>query len=112
MNCPFCHQEMYFDGYVLGLNGECESYACHSISCLINQDFPRYKCQVNKANKIVREEYGLGTFYVRVYEEDSLVYQLKACMLFGELKIARQLFLNRTNLDQTLDKLKMLAIFS
>lgn len=112
MICPFCHLAMHFDGYVLGLSGECEEHVCGNLKCLVNDDYTRYRCQINKEGQIVREEYTLGNFRVRVYEEDSLIYRYEACMLFGETKIPRQLFLNHTNLDQTLDKLKLLVIFS
>ena len=112
MNCPFCKQEMYFNGHVLGDNGECEEYACHSIPCLVNTEYPRYKCQIDEGKKIVGEEYMLGTFYVEVYEDTTLIQRLQSGMLFDQVKIHRPIFLNPTNSDQTLDKLKLLVIFS
>lgn len=111
MNCPFCHQEMYFDGYALGRFGETENFTCGTIACLVNQDWPRYKCQIAHG-LMVQQEYALGDFYVKVYDEYSLIYQVRACMLFDQVKIARQLWLNPTNFEQTLDKLKLLVIFS
>lgn len=112
MNCPFCHQKMWFDGYVLGEHGECESFACNSIPCLVNTEFPRYKCVVNKASKLVQEEYCIEDIYVKAYEDYTLIYKLMSCALQDQIQIQRTLFLNRTNIQQTLDKLKMMVIFS
>lgn len=112
MNCPFCHQEMYFDGYALGRFGEYKGYSCNTITCLVNEDFPRYKCHADQSEMLAQEEYALGDFYVKVFEDYSLIYQLRACMLMDQVKIERRLFLNHINMDQTLDKLKLLVIFS
>lgn len=112
MNCPFCYQKMYFDGYVLGVHGECEGFSCNSIPCLVNTEFPRYKCHLSKDEQIVYEEYALGDFYVKVYEEDSLIHKLMSSALIDQVVIKRSLWLNHTNMGQTLDKLKMMVIFS
>lgn len=112
MNCPFCLQVMYFDGYVLGDAGECESYSCNSIACLVNTEFPRYKCVIDTDKVMVQEEYCIQDIYVKVYEDYSLVYHLVSCSLRDQLQIQRRLFLNPTNIRQTLDKLRMLVMFS
>ena len=112
MNCPFCHQEMYFDGYALGRFGEYKGYSCNSIPCLVNTEFPRYKCYLDQNNVLVNEEYALGDFYVKVSEEDSIISHLMSSVLQDPIVIRRQLFLNHINMDQTLDKLKMMVIFS
>lgn len=112
MNCPFCHQEMYFDGYVLDERGECESYACNSIPCLVNTEFPRYKCVLTKSSELVQEEYCIEDIYVRAYHGFALIYHLVSCALQDQILIQRPLFLNRTNIRQTLDKLRMLVMFS
>lgn len=112
MNCPFCHNELYFDGYVLGDEGECEGYSCNTIACLVNTEFPRYKCVVNDIKALTQEEYCIEDIYVKVYPEYSLIYHLVSCALKDQVQIQRSLFLNPTNIRQTLDKLRMLVMFS
>lgn len=112
MNCPFCHQEMYFDGYVLGEEGECEGYSCNTISCLVNTEFPRYKCVVDADKAMVQQEYCIEDIYVKAYSDCSLIYHLISCALHDQVLIQRSLFVNPTNIRQTLDKLRMLVMFS
>lgn len=87
-------------------------YCCTSIACMVNNDFPRYIEIVDVNGHIVKQEYAVGNFYVKVGEDISLVYKLISCMLQDEVKIARALWLNPENSEQTLDKLKMLITFS
>ncbi len=89
-----------------------ENYSCNSLRCMINRDFPRYKCSTDSQGEISSRQYGIERFYVKVAGDVSYIYRLESCMLFDEIRIERALWLNSTNLDQTLDKLKMLAIFS
>lgn len=105
---------MYKDGRTYFGDKNCwfDSYSCNSICCLINQDFPRYKCSTDPKGEISSQEYGISTFYVKVADDVSHIYRMKSCMLFDEVRIERGLFLNSTNLDEMLDKLKLLVIFS
>lgn len=115
--CPFCQQPLYDDGvrHMSGKyeeDGEYYKYFCSSIKCMVNNDFPRYVDTMDCNGNIVEQEYALGTYYVKVGQDNSRIYRLEVCMLHDEVTIARPIWLNSTNLDQTLDKLKLLVIFS
>lgn len=115
--CPFCQQEMYNDGikFMPGTyeeDGEFHKYFCSSIACMVNNDFPRYVDVLDCNGNIVEQEYALGNYYVKVGRNNSRIYRLEVCMLHDEVSIGRSVWLNPTNLDQTLDKLKMWVIFS
>ena len=110
MNCPFCQLEMWteerkkLDFFY--------QYSCNSINCMVNNDFPRYLCGTDKDDNVCWQEYALGDFYVKVSDYGSLIYKLTSCMLEDEVKISRPLWLNPTNFDHTLDKLKLMVTFS
>ena len=110
MNCLFCQQEMWTDEHKK--LDFFYRYSCNSIACMVNSDFPRYICSTDKDGAICWQEYALGNFYVKVSDNGRLIYKLISCMLDGEVKIARPLWLNPTNLDYTLDKLKLMVTFS
>lgn len=116
--CPFCQQELYSDGvtHYAGTQHldyeEYYKYFCSSISCMVNNDFPRYVDILDVNGNIVEQEYALGNYYVKVGKDNSRIYRLEVCMLHDEVNIGRSVWLNPTNLDQTLDKLKMWVIFS
>lgn len=114
MNCPFCQNELYRDGHeYIGNSGWYFKYSCNSIMCMVNNDFPRYKLTVKESdNSISEREYALGDFYVKVSPTRTLIYKLVFCMLNDEVKIERALWLNPTNFDHTLDKLKLMVTFS
>jgi hypothetical protein len=105
---------MYKDGRTYFGDKNCwfENYSCNSIQCLINQDFPRYKCSTDPSGEISSQEYGIGKFYVKVAGDVSRIYRLESCMLFDEVRIERGIWLNPTNFGETLDKLKLWVIFS
>jgi hypothetical protein len=112
MKCPFCQEKLWQDGYQkLGIAGWQFDYSCNSISCMINNDFPRYKCSIGP-DKMYNQEYGLGTFYVKVDTTGSTIYLLKGYMLVDGVSLPRPFWLNFTNMAETLDKLKLIAIFS
>jgi hypothetical protein len=115
--CPFCQQDLYDNGLkrVIGTyeeDGEFYTYCCTSIKCMVNNDFPRYIDTIDCNGNIVEQEYALGNYYVKVGWGTSRIYHLVACMLRDEVTIARPVWLNSTNFDQTLDKLKLWVIFS
>lgn len=114
MNCPFCQKELYQDGHeYIGNYGWYFKYSCNSIACMVNNDFPRYKLVVKESDSSISEqEYALGDFYVKVDLVNTRIYKLVSCMLSGEVNIARALWLNPTNLDNMLDKLKLMVTFS
>jgi hypothetical protein len=89
-------------------------YSCHNDSCLVNHDFSRYKIEIDTDEKLINQEYAIDKFYVRVYSEhnDSLIYRMQSCMLEDEIKIPRALWLNSTNIVQTLTTIKTLIMFS
>ena len=111
MNCLFCQQELHFDGYNYGERWLFK-YACNSINCMVDRDFPRYLCSLDPDNNISSREYALGKFYVKVRQDYSLIYQLKSCMLMDEVWIPRALWLNSRNLERTLDTLRLCVTFS
>jgi hypothetical protein len=115
--CPFCQQDLYDNGLrrIIGTHeedGEYYSYSCNSINCMVNNDFPRYVDTIDCNGNIFEQEYALDTYYVKVGRNSSRIYQLHAAMLVDEVAIARPIWLNVTNFDQTLDKLKLWVIFS
>jgi hypothetical protein len=106
MNCPFCKQEMYFDGD--RKSDLLRQYSCNNLNCMVNNDFPRYLCGTDKENKLCWEEYALGGFYVKVSTEGSTIFQLTSCILNKEVMLPESLWLNPTNLGPALDRLAAL----
>ncbi len=104
MNCLFCHQEMWSED-----KKSCDlilKYSCTSISCMVNNDFPRYMCGTDSEGKMCWQEYALGKFYVKVNDYGTSIYKLIACMLDDEVKVPQSLWLNPINSEQTLDRLR------
>jgi hypothetical protein len=114
MNCPFCENELYKEGHkYIGNDGWYSKYTCSSIACMVNNDFPRYKILVSELDHSIEEqEYAIEDFYVKVSEHGSHIYKLISCMLNDEVSIARPIWLNPTNFEETLDKLKIMVMFS
>ena len=106
MNCPFCKLEMYFDGEKE--RDLISNYSCNNLNCMVNNDFPRYLCAVDKQHKVCWEEYALGGFYVKVTDEGSRIFQLTSCLLNKEVMVPESLWLNPINLGPSLDKLAAL----
>lgn len=111
MNCLFCNQEMYTDKKISG-DDIFNDYRCFSITCMVNNDFPRYICGTDSSDKICWQEYALGNFYAKVSDFGTRIYKLRSSMLMDEVKIARPLWLNSTNSEWLLDKLKLWVTFS
>jgi len=111
MNCLFCQQEMHKEPKV-PIDDLFYDYRCFSIACMVNNDFPRYICGTDSGGKICWQEYALGGFYAKVSDMGTSIYGLRSAMLVDEVRIDRPLWINSTNLDWTLDKLKLLITFS
>lgn len=79
---------------------------CFSISCMVNNDFPRYICGTDKEGNMCWQEYALGKFYVKVSDSGTRIYELVSCMLNDEVKVPYPLWLNHINSEETLDKLR------
>jgi hypothetical protein len=88
------------------------SFACNESSCWVDGEFPRYMGLLDENNKMISQEYALESFYAKVYPEGTCIYRMMHCMLMDEVKIPRALWLNLTNTDATLDKLKFCVTFS
>lgn len=72
---------------------------------MVNNDFPRYLCAVDKQDQLCWEEYALGGFYVKVSSEGSRIFRLTSCLLNKEVMLPESLWLNPTNLGAALDRL-------
>lgn len=104
MNCLFCQQEMWTDED--RTSDLIIKYSCTSIKCMVNNDFPRYICGTDKENNICFQEYAIGKFYIKVNDYGTSIYELIACMLDDEVKVPQSLWLNSTNSERLLDKLR------
>ena len=105
MNCIFCKQEMEDESRVNTPVTGYTSYACCAIGCLVNNDFPRYKCVADKDERLLNQDYALGPFFVRVIGSESHIYKLRSCMLFEEVVVPESILLNPENFERTLVRL-------
>lgn len=114
MNCPFCQTELHKEGnlYVGDENAWFNKYVCYTNACMVNNDFPRYKVLIDQDNNIWSQDYSIGKYYVKVTQEGTSIYGMVSFLLQDEVKIARPIWLNPINSQATLDKLKLLLIFS
>lgn len=116
--CIFCEDTMpqpYVGGYLDSdkIVRNRWYYACFNQSCLVRSDFPRYHIAVDWRDAMFEQEYAItDDIYVKVFQEASLIYHMHGAMLTGEIKIPRALWLNPTNIPQTLTKLRTLIMFS
>lgn len=106
MNCPFCQQDMYFDGE--RKTDLLRQYSCCNLNCMVNNDFPRYRCGTDKADQLCWEDYALGGFYVKVSDQGSRLFKLTSCLLLDEVMLPESLWLNVANLSTSLDRLAAL----
>lgn len=112
MNCLFCQQELYSDGlrWYFGTQSvegtERYKYSCSSIACMVHNDFPRYICETDKDGNICWQEYAAGHVYVKVSDAGSKLYRLVSCMLTEDVQVPEALWLNSTNFEATLDKVR------
>lgn len=84
------------------------NHSCNNLNCMVNNDFPRYICGLDKQDGLCWEEYALGSFYVKVSSEGSRIYRLNSCILLKEVKLPEPLWLNTANLRYSLDRLAAL----
>ena len=117
--CLFCEDVMRDIGSNLsGVGGvliknQCVFFfTCINESCWVFNDFRRYKVHIDGYGTILYQEYSIDNFYVKVFPDVSLIYRLEACFLKDEVRVPRPLWLNPTNIPQTLDKLKLMVIMS
>jgi hypothetical protein len=102
---------MYYDLLTrfMGINeedGKFHKYSCRSIACMVNNDFPRYLDVRTYNGKIIEQEYATGSFYAKVFPDQTKIYRLMSCMLVDEVKIEQPLWLNSINFENTLDKVQ------
>jgi hypothetical protein len=112
MNCPFCERPLAMSILYGNKTFNWKTFRCSEVSCWVNEEFPRYLGTINGDGNFETQEYALGPYYVKVYPTGSCIYKMISCMLMDEVKVPRALWLNVTNTDATLDKLKMCVIFS
>lgn len=118
--CIFCDDHMRdTGGTISGQNGQmnrelCRFYFdCINDSCLVIKDFQRYKIVVDGYGNLINQEYAItDDIYVKVFKDTSLIYHMIASMLVDEIRVPRALWLNPTNIPQTLTKLRTLITFS
>lgn len=114
-NCPFCKRPLKLAQYVMSQltnNTHCISFVCEDLSCRVDGEFPRYLGLISEYGDMMSQGYALGSFYVKVYPGGTCIYRLMSYMLMDEVKIPRAMWLNLTNTDATLDKIRTLIIFS
>jgi hypothetical protein len=112
MKCPFCEDDLKNGGDVFADGGRYEHMYCENESCHVFGEFTRYIAIVDKDEKLFRQEYSIGNFYVKVFPEVSIIYKMKSFLLTNEVRIPRALWLNPINTAETLDKLKFCVTFS
>lgn len=118
MICPFCKFDLLQTGREqLDELGICDSFACRWVHCTVNNDIPRYYCMIVKtdtSNRLLEEEYAIDNLYIIVdgLNQTTKIYKLDSCILLDEIKINRAEWLNHKNLETTLDRLKIVIMFS
>lgn len=115
MICLFCKSPMKIDGYdLIKDGGDCTLYSCISSECKMPGNFPRYRCSaLDHDDRIIQQEYAITKgMYVRVNRHGTTISKLESAMTSDDVRISRSLWLNSTNYDEVLDKLKMCVIFS
>ena len=113
--CPFCERPVKRSTYAKGILPNILAYtsvSCNEESCWVEGEFPRYMELLDERGNMLSQEYALDTFYAKVYPNGTCIYRMMSCMLMDEVKIQRALWLNLTNTDATLDKLKFCVTFS
>lgn len=87
-------------------------YSCINESCMVNNDFRRYRVNLDGYGNMVYQEYSMDNLYVKVFPKVTLIYRLEACFLHDEVRVPRALWLNHRNIPETLDKLRLMITFS
>jgi hypothetical protein len=115
MNCPFCdqalHCKQHWHTIEYGKYEEWDEYECPKTMCL-KPRYPEYECCISVDNKMLSENYVLGSFYVIVntWTNQTTIYNIDRAKRKG-IEVARLLWLNVKNKEATLDKLRMIATF-
>lgn len=104
MNCLFCKQEMWTEES--GPDLLFYQNKCFSIACMVNNDFPRYICGTDREGNICWQEYASGRFYVKVSDTGTRIYRLLSYLLEDGVETSETLWLNPTNFEATLDKVR------
>lgn len=115
MKCPFCERPLKVTRLYGKTNDPAHmfsSFVCAEESCWIDKEFPRYMGTINDNGELGSEEYAVGKFYAKVYPTGTCIYRMMSHVLMDEVRIPRALWLNLTNTDATLDKLKFCVTFS
>jgi hypothetical protein len=81
-------------------------YRCFSIKCMVNNDFPRYICGTDKEGNVCWQEYAADNYYVKVSDQGSHIYTLRSCILDDETVLSDPLWIDSTNLEDCLDRVK------
>lgn len=102
MKCLFCGEDMWTEENSLLI----KSYWCHNLFCMINNDFPRYVCVTDEAGNISAQEFATPAFYAKVNDYGTTIYRLVHCFLMQTTSIPEPLWLNPTNFESTLDKVR------
>lgn len=92
-----------------------EEFICMNDDCiLVDGKFPRYSAVIDNNGNIIRQQYALGGYYVKVYynPDYSTVHKLTKFILIDEVKVPRALWLNKDDMNITLFTIKTIVLFS
>ena len=110
MKCLFCQQEMWNDKPTTSVDPKRPDffiqYTCHSIPCLVNNDFPRYLVGTDQAGSVCWQEYAFDGFYAKVSDYGTRIYKLVSCLLDAEVHTPDALWIDETNYRTILDRLR------
>lgn len=114
MKCVLCQCELRFtaawtDQQDKGPFTKRKLFQCNE--CRVD-DLSKYREVLDDNLDLVQQEYRLGNFYVMVFPHRSSILRIDGYDLRDEIKIPRALWLNSSNIDATLDKIKLLVTFS
>lgn len=115
--CPFCQAKLWETGLYRSTENFDKDwttdYCCRNDKCFIN-NFPRYRCSFDPSIGLLKEEYALDSFYVKVdrLTHQTSIFRLNYAVIEDQVTVARLIWLNSTNSQETLDKLKICVIFS
>jgi hypothetical protein len=102
----------YYGYYIPKLGQIHRVYECMNEDCFTFKRFSRYKVSVDGYQNMIREEYALGDFYVKVYPEASTIFKMVSFILTDEIIIPRALWLNKEDMNITLTTIKTIVLFS
>jgi phenolic acid decarboxylase len=109
MKCPFCNMRLQVWQHAFET-----IYACVENNCIVD-DMPRYQIAYNNyPTYLLFKTFMLNNFYVQINYSDNetVISRLKACFLFDTIKLRRALSVDFNNLQDLIDKINTLLIFS